>query len=157
MEQQVSGFLQRWLKLRGGASTTPAPPPRKPVARGSRPRMPQARRMDAESECRICLEHGPAGEQHGGSADAQPTFHLGLGTFRVPMAMHAANRAKLAELMGADARGVALLMGGEQTTRYDTDHEPVFRQESYFQYLFGVSEAGQNQLLKALFSGEPLR
>jgi hypothetical protein len=26
--------------------------------------------------------------------------------------------------------------------RYDTDHEPLFRQESYFQYLFGVSEAG---------------
>ena len=26
--------------------------------------------------------------------------------------------------------------------RYDTDHETLFRQESYFQYLFGVSEAG---------------
>ena len=34
------------------------------------------------------------------------------------------------------------LTGGEQTTRYDTDHEPIFRQESYFQWLFGVSEPG---------------
>ena len=56
--------------------------------------------------------------------------------------MHEANRVKLAEMMPEGARGVALLQGGEQQMRYDTDHEPVFRQESYFQYLFGVSEAG---------------
>lgn len=31
--------------------------------------------------------------------------------------------------------------GGEQTTRHDTDHEPVMRQESFFSYLFGVTEA----------------
>ena len=37
---------------------------------------------------------------------------------------------------------MALLQGGDQETRCDTDHKPVFRQESYFQYLFGVSEAG---------------
>ena len=30
---------------------------------------------------------------------------------------------------GESARGVILLKGGSQTTRYDTDHEPVFRQE----------------------------
>ena len=56
--------------------------------------------------------------------------------------MHEANRVKLAEMMPKGSRGVALLQGGDQQTRYDTDHEPVFRQESYFQYLFGVSEAG---------------
>ena len=56
--------------------------------------------------------------------------------------MHAASRAKLAEYMGSSSRGIALLQGGDQQTRYDTDHEPVFRQESYFQYLFGVSEGG---------------
>ena len=62
--------------------------------------------------------------------------------FRVPMALHETNRVKLAEMMPKGSRGVALLQGGDQQTRYDTDHEPVFRQESYFQYLFGVSEAG---------------
>ena len=58
------------------------------------------------------------------------------------MALHEANRVKLVEMMPEGSRGVALLQGGDQQTRYDTDHEPVFRQESYFQYLFGVSEAG---------------
>ena len=58
------------------------------------------------------------------------------------MALHEANRVKLAEMMPKGSCGVALLQGGDQQTRYDTDHEPVFRQESYFQYLFGVSEAG---------------
>lgn len=106
------------------------PPP--PVRRAGTLRSPPLRRAEAELECSKCLESG-------GEA---PTFHQGLETFRVPMAMHAASRAKLAELMGPSAVGVALLEGGEQQTRYDTDHEPVFRQESYFQYLFGVSEAG---------------
>lgn len=86
----------------------------------------------SDLECRLCLE----GQGEG------PTFHLGLGTFRVPMALHEANRVKLAEMMPKGSCGVALLQGGDQQTRYDTDHEPVFRQESYFQYLFGVSEAG---------------
>ena len=119
-------------RLRGGSRTTPNVP--KPVRGGHVPRMPTARRATAEAECRVCLQEG--------ADDNHPTFHLGLGTFRVPMAMHAGNRAKLAERMGSGVRGVALLQGGDQTTRYDTDHEPVFRQESYFQYLFGVSEGG---------------
>jgi Xaa-Pro dipeptidase len=90
------------------------------------------RQAAAELDCRHCLQSGGAD---------QPTFHLGLNTFRVPLALHAVNRAKLTAAMG-EARGVALLQGGDQQTRYDTDHEPVFRQESYFQYLFGVSEGG---------------
>ena len=36
--------------------------------------------------------------------------------------------------------GLILLEGGKTTTRYDTDFEPVFRQESYFHWAFGVSE-----------------
>ena len=32
------------------------------------------------------------------------------------------------------------LEGGIASTRYSTDHEPIFRQESYFHYLFGVRE-----------------
>ena len=129
----VKSFLFLILHA-AGASTARAVSPPKPV-RGARPRMPSARRAEAELECRVCMERGH-------EASDIPTFHLGLDTFRVPMAMHAASRAKLAELMGPRACGIALLQGGEQQTRYDTDHEPVFRQESYFQYLFGVSETG---------------
>jgi len=40
----------------------------------------------------------------------------------------------------SSTRGLILMEGGKQTTRYDTDHEPVFRQESYFHYLFGASQ-----------------
>ena len=97
-------------------------------------RMPRLsdRRAVSEADCRVCLQEGS------GAA-----FDLGLNTFRVPMALHALNRAKLAEsLSTSHSRCVALLQGGDQTTRYDTDHEPVFRQESYFQWLFGVAEPG---------------
>jgi Xaa-Pro dipeptidase len=33
-----------------------------------------------------------------------------------------------------------VLLGGPSTTRFDSDHEPVFRQESYFWWLTGVKE-----------------
>ena len=35
---------------------------------------------------------------------------------------------------------VVYLEGGISETRHATDHEPMFRQESYFHYLFGVRE-----------------
>jgi len=35
---------------------------------------------------------------------------------------------------------VAYMKGGCSETRYDSDHEPLFRQESYFYYLTGVNE-----------------
>lgn len=82
---------------------------------------------------------------------AQSAFQMGRETYRVPMSLHAANRAKVAALIVAAtskdaarsvARDVVLLKGGEQPERYDTDNEPLFRQESSFHYLFGVSEAG---------------
>lgn len=60
------------------------------------------------------------------------------------MALYEVNRARLIQAMleklGPDSKGVILLQGGKQTTRYDTDNEPVFRQESYFHWAFGVSE-----------------
>ncbi|GAQ81411.1 Metallopeptidase M24 family protein [Klebsormidium nitens] len=74
----------------------------------------------------------------------QPRFEK----YVVPMSLHAENRAKLVKALGetlsaaGKENGVVLLQGGEQQTRYDTDHEPLFRQESYFAYLFGVTEAG---------------
>jgi len=71
-------------------------------------------------------------------------YSQGLDTYRVPMALYELNRARLVQAMlgeNATATGVILLQGGKQTTRYDTDHEPVFRQESYFHWAFGVSES----------------
>jgi Xaa-Pro dipeptidase len=83
-----------------------------------------------------------------------PIFSLGLKTYKVPMALHELNRARLVQSMlnellqglseetsASLPRGVILLEGGKQTTRYDTDHEPVFRQESYFHWAFGVADA----------------
>jgi Xaa-Pro dipeptidase len=72
-----------------------------------------------------------------------PIYSQGLNTFQVPMAMFAVNRAKVVQSMleqDPSAKGLILLEGGKQTTRYDTDHEPLFRQESYFHYLFGASQ-----------------
>jgi len=72
-----------------------------------------------------------------------PIYSQGLNTFKVPMAMFEVNRAKVVQSMleqDPSAKGLILLEGGKQTTRYDTDHEPVFRQESYFHYLFGASQ-----------------
>ena len=65
------------------------------------------------------------------------------------MELHRENREKLCrrmreklESMGQDGNGEVLLQGGEEHNRYDTDHTPLFRQESYFAYLFGVKEPG---------------
>ncbi|KAB1209303.1 Xaa-Pro dipeptidase [Morella rubra] len=68
---------------------------------------------------------------------------------QVPMELHVANREKLlkslrqhlAEL-SCPLHGFVFLQGGEEQTRHDTDHIELFRQESYFAYLFGVGEPG---------------
>ena len=76
------------------------------------------------------------------------TFSRGLATLRVPATLHAACRRKaaegLAEAVGAGAAGgpgraTILLEGGKAAMRDSTDHEELFRQESYFHYLFGVA------------------
>ncbi|XP_068652092.1 uncharacterized protein [Aristolochia californica] len=61
--------------------------------------------------------------------------------------LHALNRAKLVravrEHLAASNRplhGFVFLQGGEEQTRYCSDHVILFRQESYFAYLFGVRE-----------------
>ena len=86
------------------------------------------------------------------AATAAPYYYSqGLTTYAVPMSLHATNRSRLLSSMtlstiirpgrraAAAAVGLILLEGGRQQTRYDTDTEPVFRQESYFHYLFGAS------------------
>jgi Aminopeptidase P, N-terminal domain len=40
----------------------------------------------------------------------------------------------------SSTNSVVFLQGGPSTTRFDSDHEPIFRQESYFLYLTGVKE-----------------
>jgi Xaa-Pro dipeptidase len=72
-------------------------------------------------------------------------FSMGPGTFPVPMSMHAAARRRLAERLrghGVPEGAVVVLQGGEQQTKYDTDRDLLFIQESFFQYLFGVKEPG---------------
>lgn len=67
----------------------------------------------------------------------------------VPMELHVANRKKLldsfSEYLSLSSRplhGFIVLQGGEEQTRHCTDHTELFRQESYFAYLFGVQEPG---------------
>uniref|UniRef100_H3CBZ2 Xaa-Pro dipeptidase n=1 Tax=Tetraodon nigroviridis TaxID=99883 RepID=H3CBZ2_TETNG len=71
------------------------------------------------------------------------TYWLGKDTLRVSAALFAENRRRLcAGLQATDglpARSVVLLQGGEQTRRYCTDTDVVFRQESFF-HAFGVTE-----------------
>ena len=72
-------------------------------------------------------------------------FQKGKGkTLAIPMNVHAANRAKLAGILRSQgfAEGIILLKGGDEQCQYDSDTELVFRQDSWFQYLFGVKEPG---------------
>ena len=69
-------------------------------------------------------------------------FSRGAHTYRVPLGLHADNRAALLKRLEDHAPGVCLFVGGDARERNDTDHEELFRQESYFQYLFGVAEPG---------------
>jgi len=74
---------------------------------------------------------------------AKPQFQLGERTLCIPMSLHAAARGKIVNLMvqrGATS-GVILLCGGRAKEAYDTDHEILFRQDSWFNYVFGVTEA----------------
>lgn len=58
--------------------------------------------------------------------------------------LFADNRARLVARLRADgsppARDVVLLAGGETDYRHETDHEKLFRQESFFAWAFGVEE-----------------
>ena len=76
----------------------------------------------------------------------EPYFSMGKETLKVPMALFRLNRKRLVDQLrvteGVPADGAfVVLQGGEQETLYCSDREPVFRQESYFHWTFGVSEA----------------
>ncbi|GMH43420.1 hypothetical protein BSKO_11342 [Bryopsis sp. KO-2023] len=77
--------------------------------------------------------------------EAPDVYHRGLDTLRVSRKkLHSKTRGKLVDGMQkkvpAAEQGVAIFKGGAASNHYDTDNEPVFRQESYFHYLFGVTE-----------------
>ena len=81
------------------------------------------RRSVSEEQCRVCLETGSV---------AGAAYDQGLATYRVPMALHALNRARLCEApSAAGASGVVLLEGGEQQTRLDYDHRPRPEKTTY--------------------------
>ncbi|KAG5547269.1 hypothetical protein RHGRI_013070 [Rhododendron griersonianum] len=68
---------------------------------------------------------------------------------QIPMKLHEINRLKLLNslrehlsLSSRPHQGFVFLQGGEEQTRHCTDHTELFRQESYFAYLFGVREPG---------------
>lgn len=84
-------------------------------------------------------------------------FSRGLSTLRIPFALHGKNRARLCEKLRSNGvengfvvlRGLVFddvcfvslsFKGAPSTTRFDSDHEPVVRQESFFQWAFGVKE-----------------
>ena len=67
-------------------------------------------------------------------------FAMGLDTYKISVIdVFCANRRKLVEAMSPHV-GTIYLVGGSSETRQDSDHEPIFRQESYFLWLSGVQE-----------------
>ncbi|XP_074521676.1 xaa-Pro dipeptidase [Halichoeres trimaculatus] len=79
------------------------------------------------------------------AASPQAVYWLGNDTLRVSAALFAENRRRLCEGLkakdGLVPQSVVLLQGGEQTQRYCTDTDQLFRQESFFHWAFGVTEA----------------
>uniref|UniRef100_A0A671RBB5 Xaa-Pro dipeptidase n=1 Tax=Sinocyclocheilus anshuiensis TaxID=1608454 RepID=A0A671RBB5_9TELE len=74
-----------------------------------------------------------------------PMYWLGNDTLRVSAALFAENRGHLCRGLKAEkdvpAGSVVVLQGGEQKQRYCTDTDELFRQESFFHWTFGVTEA----------------
>merc|ERR1719427_2021241 len=73
-------------------------------------------------------------------------FFMGGGTLSVPMSLFSKNRqrlsAKLRENKAIPSKSFVMLQGGEDQCQDSSDRELVFRQESYFQWCFGTTEAG---------------
>ena len=72
-------------------------------------------------------------------------FQMGENTPKVTMQMHAENRSRIVDKLlsmfpDTPKNTFFLLYSGNQTTFHDTDHEPLYRPESNFNYAFGVYE-----------------
>ncbi|KAJ8340635.1 hypothetical protein SKAU_G00352680 [Synaphobranchus kaupii] len=79
------------------------------------------------------------------SSRQEPVYWLGKDTLRVSAALFAENRRRLCQGLrakeGTVPKSVVVLQGGEQKQRYCTDTDMIFRQESFFHWAFGVTEA----------------
>jgi Xaa-Pro dipeptidase len=77
-------------------------------------------------------------------AETEGFFWRGADSLKVRLSMHQSNRRNLYEsLIAAGASGDAVILsGGGEIPVYNTDTVWDFRQESNFQYLFGVKEPG---------------
>eukprot|EP00063_Salmo_salar_P007805 XP_013982640.1 PREDICTED: xaa-Pro dipeptidase-like [Salmo salar] len=79
------------------------------------------------------------------AARQEPVYWLGKDTLRVSAALFAENRRRLCQGLkakdGVAPKSVVVLQGGEQKQRYCTDTDMLFRQESFFHWAFGVTEA----------------
>lgn len=76
---------------------------------------------------------------------AAPGYSMGPHTLRVPMELFALNRRRLCDALRPSVRdgAVVLLQGGDEVPLYCTDvNYNDFKQESFFQWLCGVQEAG---------------
>uniref|UniRef100_A0A7S0XDB6 Xaa-Pro dipeptidase n=1 Tax=Chromulina nebulosa TaxID=96789 RepID=A0A7S0XDB6_9STRA len=76
---------------------------------------------------------------------SQPVYQLGKDkTLAIPMSIHESSRNKLITILKSKdiTSGIILLRGGEESFIYDTDGENLFKQDSWFNYLFGVKEPG---------------
>jgi Xaa-Pro dipeptidase len=71
-------------------------------------------------------------------------FQLGDKSLKVAMRLFALNRRNLIERLKKNSKlpksSIVLLQGGQSKFRDCTDHEELFRQESYFHWSFGVIE-----------------
>jgi len=73
------------------------------------------------------------------------SYDMGTHTLSVPMSLFATNRKRLVtELQNKSVsqNSYVVMEGGKEQAQYSSDTEYVFRQESYFQWCFGVTEAG---------------
>ncbi|KAL2088681.1 hypothetical protein ACEWY4_015580 [Coilia grayii] len=79
------------------------------------------------------------------AASQRAVYWLGKDTLRVSAALFGENRKRLVKALkateGVQAKAIVLLQGGEQKQRYCTDTDVLFRQESFFHWAFGVTEA----------------
>ena len=85
------------------------------------------------------------------TTSSSSSFQMGRDTLRVDFELHRENRLRLAQAMEEKInaekkktkkeRNLVLVESGKQTQRYGTDNEPLFRQESYFHWMFGCRES----------------
>ncbi|CAM9959030.1 unnamed protein product, partial [Laminaria digitata] len=120
-------------------STSPSSAPPPPI-----PLLPEAFKAASGSRVGVNKRSKNSPTASGGGPSEMPALHPSVGEYPVDYAMHSENRGRLVARLrhtdGVAPRSVLLFRGGVSAQRDETDHEPVFRQESTFHYLFGVRE-----------------